>query len=84
MNKTSLNNILYINKCYCIGLSVAIAQLHLYFLSSIYCQITHNNTLLLLQETQIILSICFLVFLPALSKILANLEQKIFYRPLNS
>ena len=81
MNKTSLNNILYVNKCYCIGLSVAIAQLHLYFLS---CQITHNNTLLLLQEMHIILSICFLVFLPALSKILANLEQKIFYRPLNS
>ena len=35
-----LNDILYVNKCKCIGLSVVIAQFHLYFLSS---QTSHSN-----------------------------------------
>ena len=39
-NKTGLNDILYVNKCYCIGSAVAVEQLHLYFLSG---QITHKT-----------------------------------------
>ena len=52
MNETSLNDILYVNNCSCIGLSVAIAQFHLYFKSS---QMTHNNLVLLLHEAHNIL-----------------------------
>ena len=38
--QTLLNDILCVNKCKCIGLSVVVAQFHLYFLSS---QISHSN-----------------------------------------
>ena len=53
--------------------SVAVAQVHLYFQAS---QITHDNILLLLHETHNALHLCvfflLLVFLPALSEIMAN------------
>ena len=57
---------------------VVVAQVHLYFLAS---QITHNNILLLLHETHNALHVCFLllVFLPALSEILANSWQKKYF-----
>ena len=55
-------------------------QFHLYFLSS---HITHNNILLLLHETHNTLHLCvlllLLIFLPALSKISTNLEQKKYF-----
>ena len=59
MNETSLNDILYVNNCSCIGLSVAIAQFHLYFKSN---QMTHNNLLLLLREAHDILHLRVFVF----------------------
>ena len=81
MSKTSLNDILHVNKYWCIGSSVAIAQFHLYFLST---QITHNNILLLLCEMHntlhlSVLLLLILIFLSALSEILANSEQKKYF-----
>ena len=79
-----LNDIPYVNKCQCFGSSVAVAQFHLYFLSS---QITHNSILLLLLETHNALHMPVFFFSFSCQPYLKYgriRSKKIFYRTSNS